>query len=102
MIRRPPRSTLFPYATLFRSGLVAGDRGGAGQRQHPGVGVVAAGDPVLAGEPQQIRSPPVPTPVPPSSPMPPCGFKRTELAGVGDPDRPVLLPDAIRAGRPVW
>src|SRR3712207_8307082 len=25
MIRRPPRSTLFPYTTLFRSGL-AGDR----------------------------------------------------------------------------
>src|SRR2546430_6972172 len=25
MIRRPPRSTLFPYTTLFRSFLVAGD-----------------------------------------------------------------------------
>src|SRR3712207_8595055 len=25
MIRRPPRSTLFPYTTLFRSGLLAGD-----------------------------------------------------------------------------
>src|SRR3712207_6863575 len=24
MIRRPPRSTLFPYATLFRSALAAG------------------------------------------------------------------------------
>src|SRR5256885_4367886 len=24
MIRRPPRSTLFPYTTLFRSGLVVG------------------------------------------------------------------------------
>src|SRR3989442_6832680 len=24
MIRRPPRSTLFPYTTLFRSGLVIG------------------------------------------------------------------------------
>src|SRR5260221_8457867 len=24
MIRRPPRSTLFPYTTLFRSGLTAG------------------------------------------------------------------------------
>src|SRR2546426_2590279 len=24
MIRRPPRSTLFPYTTLFRSGLVRG------------------------------------------------------------------------------
>src|SRR2546426_5146142 len=29
MIRRPPRSTLFPYTTLFRSG--AGLRGGLGE-----------------------------------------------------------------------
>src|SRR3712207_9195921 len=27
MIRRPPRSTLFPYTTLFRSGLVETIRG---------------------------------------------------------------------------
>src|SRR3712207_8106027 len=26
MIRRPPRSTLFPYTTLFRSRAAAGDR----------------------------------------------------------------------------
>src|SRR3712207_7445561 len=26
MIRRPPRSTLFPYTTLFRSGRGGGDR----------------------------------------------------------------------------
>src|SRR2546426_7624148 len=26
MIRRPPRSTLFPYTTLFRSARVAGNR----------------------------------------------------------------------------
>src|SRR5256885_4859044 len=32
MIRRPPRSTLFPYTTLFRSGAVA--EGLAGQRAH--------------------------------------------------------------------
>src|SRR5260221_8965125 len=25
MIRRPPRSTLFPYTTLFRSGQIVGD-----------------------------------------------------------------------------
>src|SRR2546426_8416019 len=31
MIRRPPRSTLFPYTTLFRSRLeLRGDRGAAG------------------------------------------------------------------------
>src|SRR3712207_6887403 len=28
MIRRPPRSTLFPYTTLFRSDVVGHDRGG--------------------------------------------------------------------------
>src|SRR3712207_7691916 len=27
MIRRPPRSTLFPYTTLFRSGFCAGNEG---------------------------------------------------------------------------
>src|SRR3712207_8448512 len=34
MIRRPPRSTLFPYTTLFRSrgGAGAGVLGGAGRR----------------------------------------------------------------------
>src|SRR3712207_9148720 len=32
MIRRPPRSTLFPYTTLFRSVLVAAGNGG--NREH--------------------------------------------------------------------
>src|SRR3712207_8579869 len=41
MIRRPPRSTLFPYTTLFRSitlDLVRGERrvDGEQQRRHPG------------------------------------------------------------------
>src|SRR3712207_7622758 len=48
MIRRPPRSTLFPYTTLFRSLLevaVDGGAGGAG-----GVERVAAGDDVGLGE----------------------------------------------------
>src|SRR5437667_9074575 len=34
MIRRPPRSTLFPYTTLFRSGGAA--RGDAGTDRHGG------------------------------------------------------------------
>src|SRR2546426_2490803 len=33
MIRRPPRSTLFPYTTLFRS-QVAGRDGGSGNSPH--------------------------------------------------------------------
>src|SRR2546427_8107283 len=52
MIRRPPRSTLFPYTTLFRSvfvlqvfrghGLAPGrDRGTQGQRVRPCAGAVA-------------------------------------------------------------
>src|SRR5256885_11059490 len=42
MIRRPPRSTLFPYTTLFRSGNEALRRGGepeidhAAEEEHPG------------------------------------------------------------------
>src|SRR5690348_18166350 len=34
MIRRPPRSTLFPYTTLFRSG----DRGAGGARRGTAAG----------------------------------------------------------------
>src|SRR2546421_8195930 len=37
MIRRPPRSTLFPYTTLFRSGGKCGDRG---DHHAHGMGVV--------------------------------------------------------------
>src|SRR3712207_8049074 len=49
MIRRPPRSTLFPYPTLFRSALgVGADRAG----EHP-EGVHAR--PIAAAEPQQAR-----------------------------------------------
>src|SRR3712207_7119107 len=53
MIRRPPRSTLFPYTTLFRSlaGLVrerrdgALDRGVAGRDIHRRAGAAVRGDP---------------------------------------------------------
>src|SRR3712207_7285999 len=34
MIRRPPRSTLFPYTTLFRSRLWRAVAGGARDEQH--------------------------------------------------------------------
>src|SRR2546430_12884840 len=36
MIRRPPRSTLFPYTTLFRSGPGVGRDGSAGDGDRPG------------------------------------------------------------------
>src|SRR3712207_7909602 len=35
MIRRPPRSTLFPYTTLFRSAVVLADRLRVGQHGPP-------------------------------------------------------------------
>src|SRR5260370_24125483 len=34
MIRRPPRSTLFPYTTLFRSGAIIKHRGYTSSPQH--------------------------------------------------------------------
>src|SRR3712207_7627018 len=52
MIRRPPRSTLFPYTTLFRSPLVRGDR-----RADPGRGRAAGGGP---GHPRHHRAQPPP------------------------------------------
>src|SRR3712207_8206542 len=47
MIRRPPRSTLFPYTTLFRSGWIGGE------------GVAGAGVPAaqLLRGPSRRRSP---------------------------------------------
>src|SRR3712207_7717364 len=35
MIRRPPRSTLFPYTTLFRSVVEVDTLGGPAARPHP-------------------------------------------------------------------
>src|SRR2546422_7942828 len=43
MIRRPPRSTLFPYTTLFRSHPQA-DKGGGGARHRRGLDQAVAGD----------------------------------------------------------
>src|SRR5256885_5831457 len=53
MIRRPPRSTLFPYTTLFRSDRPLGRpelprAAGAGAREHAGR-VRAPGAPLRAG-----------------------------------------------------
>src|SRR5256886_10312831 len=39
MIRRPPRSTLFPYTTLFRSALTLSDQGRVGTGPTMGAGV---------------------------------------------------------------
>src|SRR5256886_14135449 len=46
MIRRPPRSTLFPYTTLFRSNPLGGQEDGVWS---DGVGAGAAGGPSAGG-----------------------------------------------------
>src|SRR5687768_17981129 len=53
MIRRPPRSTLFPYTTLFRSVVadraeVAGAEPKRRARRHGGCGLAAEGNRVAA------------------------------------------------------
>src|SRR3712207_7454952 len=44
MIRRPPRSTLFPNTTLFRSGTHRGGRGERYERRRPHLAVRAKED----------------------------------------------------------
>src|SRR3712207_7584220 len=50
MIRRPPRSTLFPYTTLFRSPQQGQDRAGEGHRHDGRVDLVQPWPPGLAGQ----------------------------------------------------
>src|SRR2546425_5427987 len=42
MIRRPPRSTLFPYTTLFRSSAGTGSAAGTARARAPGDGSLRA------------------------------------------------------------
>src|SRR2546422_6924949 len=56
MIRRPPRSTLFPYTTLFRSrSRVARARDAHGAARRPAARARAIQERVLAGVPQRGR-----------------------------------------------
>src|SRR5687768_17886523 len=50
MIRRPPRSTLFPYTTLFRSEAGAEER----RRVGPGAGDMAEGAALMAQDGQGV------------------------------------------------
>src|SRR2546425_2096406 len=60
MIRRPPRSTLFPYTTLFRSHAVqpvpAGRGPGAARQALPGVGAGVREDPALVRRSEEHTS----------------------------------------------
>src|SRR3712207_7994025 len=64
MIRRPPRSTLFPYTTLFRSGgAVPGNRTRRGVRGRlPHRGGAGRAVPVLLGVDGVVRQPLRPRP----------------------------------------
>src|SRR3989441_8814760 len=53
MIRRPPRSTLFPYTTLFRSDAVDRDDRAVEHRAEWGALRAAAGDPAPGRERQR-------------------------------------------------
>src|SRR3712207_7888555 len=44
MIRRPPRSTLIPYTTLFRSSPLRPQPGPRGDRRRPAAGPLRVGD----------------------------------------------------------
>src|SRR2546425_4565403 len=63
MIRRPPRSTLFPYTTLFRSGLdtrrhpdLALQRFAVEARQHSHTQTEGAGDPRSEEHTSELQS----------------------------------------------
>src|SRR3712207_8407346 len=68
MIRRPPRSTLFPYTTLFRSGVVVAEVGvllgarpvavGAGRLLGPGDGEHQHGEQQAHPQRRPERRPP--------------------------------------------
>src|SRR5258707_6147675 len=88
MIRRPPRSPLFPYTTLFRSAAAGGDvganaahraaaraagEGAAARRAGPAVHAPAPAGPAPRAE---IRRAHVWTPVTPISRMPASAFKK--------------------------
>src|SRR3989442_5725596 len=83
MIRRPPRSTLFPYTTLFRS--VQGSPWAPGARQPRGArgawGARGAGG--ARGAPPTPPAPvpwaASPRPAPPARPVPPCPWRAPAL-----------------------
>src|SRR5258707_11700726 len=94
MIRRPPRSTLFPYTTLFRSQHAEHRAGGQRERGHRGVygGESGRGPRWGAG--------------PPKTPRPPVGWggkkthdhRETDAGGGGAPRPRGGEPGEGRAG----
>src|SRR5437868_10208393 len=58
LLRRPPRSTLFPYTTLFRSGRTGGTGRLAGRRPALGGGVLGHGHGPGMAQPGRALGPP--------------------------------------------
>src|SRR2546422_2626961 len=55
MIRRPPRSTLFPYTTLFRSILIRSSGPEAGRKAHIGKAPLRFAQPLLPKSFEHLR-----------------------------------------------
>src|SRR2546422_9736141 len=94
MIRRPPRSTLFPYTTLFRSTRLLDDQplgGAAGlggtPRGEQGVGIAACG--ILQGQENEQREHLALRPCRASSGSSPRGISARPAGGSRSP-RPVF------------
>src|SRR3712207_7987870 len=78
MIRRPPRSTLFPYTTLFRSWRATS--GGGGTARGGGTTVRGRRAPVRAGPAANVPRAPPSTPADETPPVqPPVDRKSTRL-----------------------
>src|SRR5258707_6342274 len=78
MIRRPPRSTLFPYTTLFRSeqDVLAQQRGELGRVRTPEVQQAHGGGLSTLVASNKIGRAHVSTPLTPKTLIPPSAFKK--------------------------
>src|SRR3712207_5840555 len=101
MIRRPPRSTLFPYTTLFRSGRWSGAVGVSSGGQEPPEGTKPAISRPPRGQGHRSHGEnPGPNPGGVTRSSPPSGG--AFYARVAEISRPrLLLPFPIVHGRPV-
>src|SRR3990167_7242610 len=95
MIRRPPRSTLFPYTTLFRSGLWHATPADPAQRPHP----QPPYEPAKYGR-KRARQRPEPGPESKSGAAPPAQRSHTTAPDARQ-HRPILGLAARQSEKPV-
>src|SRR2546422_7833032 len=89
MIRRPPRSTLFPYTTLFRSS--SSVRAGPGPPRAFGRSA-----PVIGAMGLTARPPPTPPTPPPPLPLAPVPWPPTPPRPLPPPPPPPPPPPTLR------